>query len=232
MLRLEEALWASGLQRVAGMDEVGVGPLAGPIVAAAVVLPPGCRIEGVRDSKALSRRRREVLDGEIRSRAVAIGFGIVEAAEVDRINPLQGGLCAMRRALDALPEVPEHLLIDARTLPDIDVPQTALIRGDARVHSIGAASIVAKVFRDRLMARLDLDYPGYGFGRHAGYGTVVHLDALQRLGPSPVHRLSYGPVRRAAERQAAAAMGLSARGRHNGDDEENSAEPALIPEGD
>ncbi len=204
MLLLEQELWAQGLLRVAGLDEVGVGPLAGPIVAAAVVLPPGRYIDGVRDSKKLSAGRRTRLDGEIRAAARGVGIGVVEAAEVDALNPFQGGLCAMRRALDALPELPDHLLIDARSLPAIDVPQTAIVRGDARVHSIGAASIVAKVFRDALMHAYDERFPGYGFARHVGYGTRVHLEALARLGPCPIHRLSYAPVRRAAQGQGPA----------------------------
>ncbi len=210
LLLLEQDLWGRGFLRVAGLDEVGVGPLAGPIVAAAVVLPPGGHVDGVRDSKKLSAARRTRLDGEIRAAALGIGIGVVEAAEVDVLNPFQGGLCAMRRALDALPEAPDHLLIDARSLSGVGVPQTAIVRGDARIHSIGAASIVAKVFRDRLMHAYDERFPAYGFARHVGYGTRAHLEALARLGPCPIHRLSYAPVRRAAQDRGHAFADLSA----------------------
>lgn len=191
----ERALWARGIARVAGIDEVGIGPLAGPVVAAAVILPPHRTIDGVRDSKTLSRKQRERLDGDIRAAAVGIGVGLVGPADVDRLNPYQAGLLAMQRAVDALPHRPDHLLIDARTLPEADTPQTPVVAGDRSVHAIAAASIVAKVYRDALMREMDARYPGYGFARHVGYATALHLAALRRLGPCAVHRRSYAPVR-------------------------------------
>lgn len=200
MLALERALWRSGLGAIAGVDEVGVGPLAGPVVAAAVILPPDAVIEGVHDSKTLSRKRREALDGVIRQAAAAVGLGVVSAEEVDRLNPYQAGLRAMALAVLDLGQVPDHLLVDAREIPGTSVPQTSIVAGDRKVRAIAAASIVAKVYRDDLMVSLDKAYPDYGFGRHMGYGTRAHLEALHRLGPCPAHRQSYAPVREAAER--------------------------------
>ena len=205
MLAHEQALWRSGLDAIAGVDEVGVGPLAGPLVAAAVILPPDAVIEGVHDSKTLSRKRRESLDGVIRQAAAAVGVGVVSAEEVDRINPYQAGLRAMSLAVLDLGQVPDHLLVDARAIPGTSVPQTAIVAGDRKVRAIAAASIVAKVYRDGLMVSLDEAYPDYGFGRHMGYGTRAHLEALHRLGPCPAHRRSYAPVRTAAERLRAEA---------------------------
>ncbi len=202
LLARERALWADGLIHVAGIDEVGVGPLAGPVVAAAVVMPRGAGVEGVRDSKTLSRKQRERLDGEIRAVAIGIGVGVVSPEEVDEINPYQAGIRAMQLAVRSLPTVPEHLLIDARTLPQIDTPQTAIVAGDKSVHAIAAASIIAKVHRDGLMRGIDEDFPGYGFARHVGYATAAHLEALRRLGPCPVHRRSYAPVRALLGREA------------------------------
>ena len=195
MLQQERVLWAMGLERVAGLDEVGIGPLAGPVVAAAVVMPPGAAIEGVHDSKTLTRKRREELDGEIRSVALGIGLGVVGADQVDRLNPYQAGIRAMQLAVRSLPRVPEHLLIDARRLPGIDTPQTPIVKGDRHVHAIAAASIIAKVHRDAVMREVDERFPGYGFARHVGYATAAHLEALRRLGPCPVHRRSYAPVK-------------------------------------
>ena len=200
LLAHERELWAAGVERVAGIDEVGVGPLAGPVVAAAVVMPKTGAIEGVRDSKKLSRKQRERLDEAIRSVAVGIGVGIVSPAEVDRLNPYQAGLRAMQNAVCALPEPPGHLLVDARRVPDVETPQTSIIRGDGSVYAIAAASIVAKVHRDRLMEQIDEEYPGYGFAQHVGYATAKHLEALRRLGPCPQHRRSYAPVRAALAR--------------------------------
>ncbi len=201
MLAPERDLWARGFKAVAGIDEVGIGPLAGPVVAAAVILPPRAELEGVRDSKALSRKRREELDAVVREHAVGVGIGVVDAGEVDRINPYQAGLRAMERALRALPSRPDHLLIDARRLPGIETPQTDVVRGDAKIRVIAAASIVAKVHRDTLMMEVDAQYPEYGFARHVGYATALHLEALRRLGPCPAHRRSYAPVRAALGEQ-------------------------------
>lgn len=187
-------LFADGARRVAGVDEVGVGPLAGPVVAAAVVLPTRVDLPGLHDSKQLTRRARERLDAAIRSQALAWSVAEVSAADVDRLNVLRASLEAMRRAVCALGLRPDHVLVDAHTIPGIDAPQTGLIDGDALDGSIAAASIVAKVHRDAIMRALDRQLPGYGFARHKGYGTRGHLDALERLGPSPAHRRSFAPV--------------------------------------
>lgn len=191
----ERELWAAGLCHLAGVDEVGVGPLAGPVVAAAVVFPQDISIDGVRDSKKLSPARREKLCAEIETAALATSIGVVDVQEVDRLNPYHAALEAMRRAVVKLGLALDHLLVDARRIPDVDVPQTAIVKGDASVYSIAAASIVAKVRRDTMMAKLDLAYPGYGFARNAGYGTAEHFSALDRLGVCPVHRRSFSPVR-------------------------------------
>ena len=195
LLRLERELWATGLTRIAGVDEVGVGPLAGPVVAAAVILPKGTRIRGIDDSKVVPAPRREELAATIGERALGIGVGIVDVEDVDRLNVYRAALEAMRRAVLALPESPEHVVVDARQIPGLTMPQTALIDGDARCYSVAAASIVAKVTRDRLMRDLDARYPQYGFRENMGYGTPRHLAAIGRHGPCPVHRRSFAPVR-------------------------------------
>ncbi|MFN2349246.1 MAG: ribonuclease HII [Thioalkalivibrio sp.] len=184
---------------VAGVDEVGRGPLAGPVVAAAVILDPGVPIEGLRDSKKLTAARREALDMKIRERALAWALGFCSPAEIDRINILQASLLAMARAVEALSVAPELALIDGNRCPRLAMTAHAVIKGDSRVPAISAASIIAKVHRDRLMLELDACHPGYGLAEHKGYPTPVHLDALDRLGPSPCHRASFAPVRRAAE---------------------------------
>jgi len=194
LLRHERALWARGLTRIAGVDEVGVGPLAGPLVAAAVILPPEIGLRGVDDSKKLTRAARTRLCEQIKASAVAVGIGVVSVDEVDRLNTFWAAIEAMRRALRALPVSAEHVLIDARRIPDLDLPQEPLVKGDARSYSIAAASIVAKVERDAIMEALDRDFPQYGFAHHMGYGTAEHLDALARYGPCPVHRRSFVPV--------------------------------------
>ena len=183
-----------GASVIAGVDEVGVGPLAGPVVACAVVFAERPWLPGLGDSKQLGRAQRERLDGEIRKQARAIGLAEVWTEEIDRLNVYRAALEAMRRAVLALGLAPDHLLVDARTVPGVAAAQTPLVGGDARDGSIAAASIVAKVHRDALMHRLDALHPGYGFARHKGYGTAEHLAALRRLGPSPVHRRSFGPV--------------------------------------
>jgi ribonuclease HII len=195
LLRVERALWRAGVTKVAGVDEVGVGPLAGPVVAAAVIVPEGMRLRGVDDSKKLPPARREGLAAEIAARALGIGIGVVEVADIDRLNIYHAALEAMRRAVLALPCTPEHIVVDARRIPNLDVPQTSLIRGDTRSFSVAAASIVAKVTRDRMMCELDARYPQYGFRDNMGYGTPVHLAAIDLHGPSPVHRRSFAPVR-------------------------------------
>lgn len=195
MLNFERVLWQSGVRHVAGVDEVGVGPLAGPVVAAAVVFPPGAEVPGVDDSKRLDAEQRERIGAAVRNTAVGIGIGTADVGEIDRINIYQAGLLAMRRALTALPIPPEHVLIDARTLPELGVPQNAFQKGDGINFSIAAASIIAKTHRDRLMDQLDQAYPGYGFARHKGYGTAEHQDAVRRLGPCAIHRMSYPFIR-------------------------------------
>jgi ribonuclease HII len=195
LLRVERSLWRAGVTKIAGVDEVGVGPLAGPVLAAAVVLPEDVRLRGVDDSKKLSAALREELAEKIHAAALGVGIGIVEPQEIDRLNIYRAALEAMRRAVVALPMMPEHVVVDARHIPQLTVPQTALINGDARSYSIAAASIVAKVARDRIMCELDGLYPQYGFRHHMGYATAQHLAAINRYGPSPVHRLSFAPVR-------------------------------------
>ncbi len=197
LFRLERELCLQGVERIAGVDEVGMGPLAGPVVAAAVVLPARTRLDGLNDSKLLSAAARERLDLEIRDYARGVGIGWVEPEEVDRVNVYQAGLLAMRRALEALQEPPQIALIDGRRVPGLVMEQQAVAGGDRKVGSIAAASVVAKVWRDRRMLELDARYPGYGFARNAGYGTAEHLRALVRRGPTPVHRNSFAPVRSA-----------------------------------
>jgi len=195
---LETLLWRVGIRHVAGVDEVGMGPLAGPVVAAAVVFAPGTSVDGVADSKTLRAVVREQLDQEIRRRALAIGIGVVEPDEIDRLNIYQAGLCALRRAVEALSVVPGFVLVDGREIPELPIPQSAYPKGDSFVCSIAAASIVAKVHRDAIMRELDGRYPGYGFARHMGYSTRAHFAAIREHGPCPVHRRSFAPVRAAA----------------------------------
>jgi ribonuclease HII len=179
---------------VAGVDEVGMGPLAGPIVAAAVVLRERVALPGLDDSKRVLRADRERLAGEIRGQALAVGVAEVWPDEIARRNVYRAGLEAMRRAVLALGVAPDHVLVDARTIPGIEAPQTPLVGGDARDGSIAAASIVAKVHRDAIMVQLDREFPGYGFALHKGYATASHLAALRERGPCPVHRRSFAPV--------------------------------------
>lgn len=194
LFALRRRLFAAGARTVAGVDEVGVGPLAGPVVAAAVVLPPRVDLPGLDDSKKVRRAERERLDRAIRTQAVAVCVAEVPPEEVDRLNVYRAALEAMRRAVQGLETRPDHVLVDARTIPDVWIPQTPLVGGDGRDGSIAAASIVAKVYRDALMVRLDRHHPGYGFARHKGYATSEHLRALARLGPSRIHRRSFTPV--------------------------------------
>ena len=192
---LERLLWRVGIRVVAGVDEVGMGPLAGPVVAAAVVFPPETALAGVADSKQLTAAQRERLDLEIRARAVGIGLGLVEPGEIDRVNIYQAGMQAKRLALAALaPLELGFVLVDGREIPGLATPQSAYPKGDTFVLSIAAASIVAKVHRDAIMRRLDEVHPGYGFAQHMGYGTPNHLRALEERGPSAVHRRSFAPV--------------------------------------
>ena len=183
----------------AGIDEAGRGPLAGPVIAAAVILDPQHPVDGVRDSKKLSSSRRAQLAAEIRERALAWGLGRAEVEEIDRLNILHATLLAMQRAVEALGVIPERALVDGNQAPDLPCPVETVVKGDQKVEAIAAASILAKVARDAEMLALDAACPGYGFARHKGYPTAAHLEALRRLGPSAHHRRSYGPVRACLE---------------------------------
>lgn len=191
---LELAARETGALRIAGVDEVGRGPVFGPVVAAAVILPKDCPIDGLNDSKKLSEKKRLVLDVEIRSNAVAWAIASVDVETIDRINIRQASLLAMCRAVEQLALSPDYLLIDGVDTIDWPCRQRSVIHGDAASVSIAAASILAKVYRDRLIVELDQQYPGYGLARHKGYGTAAHLAALKRLGPTPLHRRSFHPV--------------------------------------
>ncbi|AFL74677.1 ribonuclease HII [Thiocystis violascens] len=180
---------------VAGVDEAGRGPLAGPVSAAAVILDPARPIDGIADSKKLSAPRRAILDREIRARALAWAVAWATVEEIDRINILQASLLAMQRAVAALAIRPQRVLVDGNRCPEFGLEAQAIIGGDGLIPAIGAASILAKVARDRLMEQMDLDFPGYGFATHKGYPTRVHLAALRTLGVCPHHRRSFGPVR-------------------------------------
>jgi ribonuclease HII len=191
LLTRERELWSLGFERVAGVDEAGVGPLAGPVVAAAVVFRPGFGLPGVDDSKKLTTERRATLAYAIKDHALAFAVAVVEPVEIDRINVYQASLKAMARAIEGLSIRPHHVLVDARRIPGCDLPQEAIIRGDAHCHAIAAASILAKTARDALMRAYDDEFPGYGFADHKGYGTDAHRDAIRRLGPCAIHRRSF-----------------------------------------
>jgi ribonuclease HII len=192
---LERELWGRGVTAVAGVDEVGVGALAGPVIAAAVILAPGAIIKGLADSKLLTAKRREALFAVIGECAVAIGVGRTEVDEVDRLNVYWAAMEARRRAVESLQIIPGHVLVDGkRRIVGCPLPQTPVVDGDALSSSIAAASIMAKVTRDSLMEEYAQLHPGYGFERHKGYGTAGHIDALGRLGPLPLHRFSFAPV--------------------------------------
>ena len=190
---------ARRMDGVAGVDEAGRGPLAGPVVAAAVILDPAQPIAGLADSKTLSEAQRESLAELIRTRSRAWALGRAEACEIDEINILQATLLAMHRAVDGLLRKPRRVLVDGNRCPVLAVPAQAVVKGDSKVAAISAASILAKVARDREMRELDARYPGYGFARHKGYPTREHLTGLRQLGASPVHRRSFGPVRKIIE---------------------------------
>jgi ribonuclease HII len=210
MLRHEREAWSAGRRRVGGVDEAGRGPWAGPVVAVCVVLDPAFavreehgRLDGLTDSKRLSPRRRETFDALLRSLPeAAFGLGLASVEEIDRLNILRATHLAMARAVAALPRPPDFLLVDGRPVPGLPVPSAALVGGDGLSLSIAAASVLAKVARDRIMNAMDAECPGYGFAAHKGYGTAAHHAALLRLGPCPHHRRSFRPVR---ERAAAGA---------------------------
>ena len=191
MLGFEKELWAAGKEYIAGVDEVGRGPLAGPVVTAAVILPKDFSLLGVDDSKKLSPRRREELFEQIKDAAICWAIGRREPDRIDEINILEATKEAMLDAIRALPVKPDHVLIDAVRLPGLDLPQTSIIKGDARSVSIAAASILAKVTRDREMVEMAAVYPGYAFESNKGYGTAAHYEGLRALGPCPIHRKTF-----------------------------------------
>jgi ribonuclease HII len=197
--RFELEAWRAGVARVAGLDEAGRGPLAGPVVAAAVIISPERRIRGLRDSKVLPPERRDELFELIQRRALAIGVGIVDHETIDRVNILQATRLAMQEALAGLAVAPELVITDFVALPALACPQKNLVAGDARCATVAAASIVAKVTRDRIMLDLDKQFPEYGFAQHKGYGTPEHLAVLDRLGPCPIHRRTFAGVWRQGE---------------------------------
>ena len=181
---------------IAGVDEVGRGPLAGPVVAAAVILNPDQPIEGLADSKKLSLKRREALFDIIHEQAMAVAIAQASVAEIDQLNILHASMLAMQRAVNHLTVLPNWVQVDGNRMPDIAIAGEAIVKGDSKVEAIMAASIVAKVWRDRLMQELDVQYPGYGLAQHAGYPTKLHIQALQNLGVTPIHRRTFGPVAR------------------------------------
>jgi ribonuclease HII len=197
MLRYERELWAAGITLVAGVDEAGMSPLAGPVAAAAVIFPPETRIPGVDDCKKLDAAERERLAPLIREAAIAWAVAFAEPAEIDRLNIYWAGISAMLRAVRRLGVWPQHLLIDGRRLKELPILQKRIYQGDCKSFSIAAASILAKTERDARMRALDATYPGYGFARHKGYPVREHLDVLAKIGPSPVHRRSFAPVQEA-----------------------------------
>ncbi len=180
---------------IAGVDEVGRGPLAGPVVSAMVILDPKKPIKGLADSKVLTAVQREALSLEIKEKSICWSIGSASVEEIDQLNILQATLLSMRRAISNAVLKPDQVWIDGNRCPDLDIPAKAIIGGDATVPAISAASIIAKVARDQEMVALDVLYPGYGFAQHKGYGTPKHLAALKCLGPSPIHRMSFAPVR-------------------------------------
>ncbi len=197
LLRYESALWDRGVTRIAGVDEAGMAPLAGPVVAAAVVLPRDFRPRGIDDSKQVDAAGRARLAVEIKAAAVCWALGIATVEDVDRVNIYHAGLLAMRRAIEGLAEPPEHILLDARRVREVPIPQDGIVHGDALSLTIAAASILAKTARDAMMERYDAEHPGYGFARHKGYPTAEHFAALDRLGACSLHRRSFAPVRAA-----------------------------------
>ena len=198
-LRYERRLWKDGIDAVAGVDEAGVGPMAGPVVAAAVVFSPETFIKGVHDSKQLTHEQREELFTPIRERAIAVGIGTASVLEIDRLNIYWATMQASKRALAALGLAPRHVLVDGRLIPGLKLPQTRIVGGDRKSFCIAAASIIAKVTRDRMMVAYDEQYPGYGFAQHKGYCTNDHMEQLRELGPSPIHRRSFWPVAAASQ---------------------------------
>ena len=198
MLAYEKELYTQGIQLIAGVDEVGRGPLAGPVVAAAVILPENCKIPGLNDSKKIPKSKHKEIYEAVLQNAIAIGIGIKDNQVIDQVNIYEATKLAMMEAIGQLDPQPQHLLIDAMKL-DLPISQTSIIKGDANSLSIAAASIVAKVTRDQMMEEFDREYPGYDFAQNAGYGTAKHLAGLEQLGVTPIHRRSFEPVKTMCE---------------------------------
>ena len=198
MLAYEKELYAQGMDLIAGVDEVGRGPLAGPVVAAAVILPKACKIPGLNDSKKIPKSKHKEIYEAVLQNAIAIGIGVKDNQVIDQVNIYEATKLAMMEAIGQLDPQPQHLLIDAMKL-DLPISQTSIIKGDANSLSIAAASIVAKVTRDQMMEEFDCEYPGYDFTQNAGYGTANHLAGLHKLGVTPIHRRSFEPVKSMCE---------------------------------
>ena len=198
MLAYEKECYARGMELIAGVDEVGRGPLAGPVVAAAVILPKACKIPGLNDSKKIPKSKHKEIYEAVLQNAIAIGIGVKDNHVIDQVNIYEATKLAMMEAIGQLEPQPQHLLIDAMKL-DPPIPQTSIIKGDANSLSIAAASIVAKVTRDQMMEEFDCEYPGYDFTQNAGYGTANHLAGLDKLGGTPIHRRSFEPVKSMCE---------------------------------
>lgn len=198
MLAYEKELYAQGIDLIAGVDEVGRGPLAGPVVAAAVILPKACKIPGLNDSKKIPKSKHKEIYEAVLQNAISIGIGVKDNQVIDQVNIYEATKLAMMEAIGQLEPQPQHLLIDAMKL-DLPIPQTSIIKGDANSLSIAAASIVAKVTRDQMMEEFDREYPGYDFAQNAGYGTAKHLAGLDKLGVAPIHRRSFEPIKSMCE---------------------------------
>ena len=194
MLSYEKELYKQGLTLIAGVDEVGRGPLAGPVVAAAVILPKNCKIQGLNDSKKIPKKKHLEIFQAVQDQALSIGIGIMDNHVIDKVNIYEATKLAMKEAVSQLEPQPEHLLIDAMKL-ELPISQTSIIKGDANSLSIAAASIVAKVARDKIMANYDQEFPGYDFGQNAGYGTAKHLEGIDKHGITPIHRTSFEPIK-------------------------------------
>lgn len=194
MLTYEKELYAQGIQLIAGVDEVGRGPLAGPVVAAAVILPKNCKIPGLNDSKKIPKSKHQAIYQAVLDQAISVGIGVKDNHVIDQVNIYEATKLAMLEAIHELDPQPQHLLIDAMKL-DLPISQASIIKGDANSLSIAAASIVAKVTRDQMMAAYDQEYPGYDFAQNAGYGTTKHLEGLEKQGVSPIHRRSFEPIK-------------------------------------
>lgn len=194
LLNYEKSLYARGIELIAGVDEVGRGPLAGPVVAAAVILPKLCKIKGLNDSKKIPKSKHEAIYNQVMKEAVAVGIGIKDNYVIDDVNIYEATKLAMIEAIEKLNPQPEHLLIDAMNL-DLLIEQTSIIKGDANSLSIAAASIIAKVTRDKMMADYEQEFPGYAFAKNAGYGTKEHLSGIDKFGVTPIHRRSFEPIK-------------------------------------